>query len=153
MKIDDGIDKLNAAMNRLDAEQGRIARRNARRAFLYALQCLRKGLDEEYPNIPKEVVKRRKPNPNRAVKKKRTISQQGHRQLMAAGVSPSQFVERGKAGDTTHKIYAPGWMVAAYYSDVDPRTIAKAVRSQKQRRRILALIRLGLKSQTRNTKP
>lgn len=153
MKIDDGIDKLNAAMKRLDAEQGRIARRNARRAFLYALQCLRKGLDEEYPNIAKEVVNRRKPDPKRAVRRKMSISQQAHRQLMAAGVSPSQFVERGKAGETTHKIYAPHWMGDAFYADIDPRTIAKAVRSQKQRRRILALLRLGLKSHTRNTKP
>jgi hypothetical protein len=144
VKVDDGIDKLNAAMQRLETDQGRIARRNARRAFLYAMKCLRKGLDEEYPNIPKEVVRRRKPDPKRAVRKKVSVSQQTHRELMAAGVSPAQFVERGKAGDATHKIYAPHWMAQAFYADIDPRAIAKAVRSMKTRRRILGMLRLGL---------
>lgn len=152
MKIDDAIDKLNAAYKRLEHDQGRIARRNARRAYLYALKCLRKGLDDEFPHIRKPVTNRKAPDPKRAVRGKQIISQQGHRQLLAAGVSPSQFVERGKAGETSHKIYGPSWMVQAWYADMDAKTIAEAVKSRRVRRRLLALLRLGLKGQTRNTK-
>lgn len=143
MKIDDAIDKLNAAYKRLEHDQGRIARRNARRAYLYALRCLRKGLDDEYPHIRKPITKRKKADPRRAVRNKEVISQQGHRQLLAAGVSPSQFVERGNAGERGHRIYAPRWMVHAWYANIGPDLIAQGVKSRKIRRRITTLLRLG----------
>ena len=144
MKLDDAIDKLNAATKRLKNPQGRIARRNARKAYLYALRCLRQALDEEYPTIRKVNVKRRKPDPKRAVRGKQTISQAGHRQLLAAGVNPSQFIERGNAGELGHKIYGPSWMVQAWYADIDPKAIAKGVKSIKARKRIVTLMRLGM---------
>lgn len=153
MKIDDAIDKLNAAYKRLEHDQGRIARRNARRAYLYALKCLRKGLDDEFPHIRKPVTNRKAPDPKRAVRGKQIISQQGHRQLLAAGVSPSQFVERGNAGGLSHKIYAPSWMAEAWYADIDPKSIAAAVKSRSRRRRIIALMRLGRTKKQNPKKP
>lgn len=148
MKIDDGIDKLNAAYKRLEEPQGRIARRNARKAFIYALKCLRQGLEDEYPLERKKVTRRRKADPERAVKGKVIIGIAAHRALLKAGVSPSQFVERGKKkGRRTGPvvIYAPEWMDRAFTAGIDHKLIKEAVRSQPKRRRINAMIRLGRK--------
>lgn len=142
MKVDDAIDKLNAAYKRLAPEQGRIARRNARRAYLDALRSLRKALDDEFPAIRKPVTNRKKPDPRRAVRGKDVIPQWMHRELLAAGVRPAQFVERGRAGETSHRIYAPRWMHQAARAGIAPQLIAQAVRSQKIRKRIDAMVRL-----------
>lgn len=143
MKVDDALQKLRKARKRLQEDQGRIARRNARQAYLQALRTCRKAVDEQYPVIRKPVKRRRKPSPKRAIRNKTRVSEQMHRQLLAAGVSPSQFIERGKAGNTDHAIYAPRWMVRAYRSNIAVDVIARAVRSQKVRRRINTILRLG----------
>lgn len=143
MKVDDAIAKLMEARKRLDEPQGRIARRNARQAYLAALRSCRKAVDDEYPVMRKPITNRRKPNPRRAVKNKQAISQQTHRQLLAAGVKPSSFIERGKAGDTSHKIYAPKWMVSLWKANLAPKEIAACCRSIKKRRRALVIARLG----------
>jgi hypothetical protein len=141
MKIDNAIDKLNAAYKRLEEPQGRIARKNARDAFLYALKALRKGLDDEYPLERKKVTRRRKPNPRRAVNGKIQITTNQHRRLLASGVSPGAFVERGKGASAT--VWAPRWMKRAYEAGIDHKHIKEAVRSQPKRRRMMAIVRLG----------
>jgi hypothetical protein len=142
MKIDHAIARLIKASKKLHEEQGRIARRNARKEYLEAVRHARKAVDQEYPVIRKPVTKRRKKDPRRAVKGKARISQQIHRQLLSAGINPSQFVERGKAGETSHVIYAPRWMERAWRAEVGLDIIAKAVRSMKLRRRIDGIVRL-----------
>lgn len=143
MKLDGSLDKLLSARKKLNSEQGRVARKNARKAFLAALRECRARVDEDFPNIPKKRTSRRKRNPRRAVRGKLLISQQMHRQLLAAGVRPHHFVERGKTGELAHKIYAPRWMAQAWMAGFDAKAIASAVRSRKQRRKIEALVRLG----------
>lgn len=142
MKVDDAIEKLAKARKRLKDEQGRIARRNARRAYLDAVRSVRQAVDDEYPVMRKPVVRRRKPNPKRAVRGKQIITREMHRQLLAAGVSPSQFVERG-SDDPHPTIFAPTWMMRAYHAGVDLKLIAEGVRSIKMRNRIRAIVRLG----------
>lgn len=53
MNLKQALKKLHLAKKRLADGQGRIARRNARRAFIGALQSLRHALDAEYPSIEK----------------------------------------------------------------------------------------------------
>jgi hypothetical protein len=141
-KLEDALWDADTALKKLKPEQGRIARKNARQRMLKALRKARVALDEEFPHERKPITSRKKPNPRRAVRGKTPISQGAHRQLLAAGVSPSQFIERGKPGATAHKIYAPKWMARAAKARLPASTIATAVRSQKVRRRIMATLRL-----------
>lgn len=53
-KTEKADDKLRAALKRFDADQGMVARRNARKALSAALTALRKAVDEEYPTIRKK---------------------------------------------------------------------------------------------------
>lgn len=53
MKLDDALDKLRAARKRLETEQGRIARRNARRAFLGAVKGVKNALDRDFQSVAK----------------------------------------------------------------------------------------------------
>jgi hypothetical protein len=48
-RVDVALRDLGRARRRLRGEQGRIARRNARRGFLGAMKALRNALDSEYP--------------------------------------------------------------------------------------------------------
>lgn len=138
--VDSAMKKLQAARKRLAEPQGRIARRNARQAFLAALRDARKAIDDDYPHIRKPSKPRRKRPKKKSVA---TISQQAHRQLLAAGVRPRNFTEEKIAGEIAHKIWAPAWMAKAWYAGVKPKTIAKAVRSNVIRRRVVAVILLG----------
>jgi len=144
MKIDNAIDKLNAAYRRLEEPQGRIARRNARKAFLYALQCLRKGLDDEYPLERKSVRVRRKPRKGlNRVSGMTVVSEQEHHDLLRNGVSPSYFTTIRVPPNAREETYMPLWMRHARNAGFDWRTIARAVKSRKTRRRIAATVRLG----------
>ena len=52
-RLEDAIKKLIAVRKKLATDQGRIARRNARRAVLGALRAVRCAIDSEYPKMPK----------------------------------------------------------------------------------------------------
>ena len=58
MRLDAAISRLQRERRRLDAAQGRIARRNARRAVIGALRSVRAMLDAEYPAIVKPAIVR-----------------------------------------------------------------------------------------------
>lgn len=148
MKLDDAIRDLEVARKRLVDEQGRIARRNARRAVMAALKKARAALDTEYPAERKPVAKRKKPNPRRKYRGKVEIEPIDVRELLLSGVKPSAFT-RAHPGGT--RIYAPSWMVRAMRAGIDPKLIAKAVRSQKVRKQIDGLIRLRGKPTPENT--
>lgn len=55
------LDDLKAALVRLERSEGRIARRNARRAFFGAIRSLRSAVDRSFPAIDKPAAK---PNPH-----------------------------------------------------------------------------------------
>lgn len=146
MKIDNAIDKLNAAYRRLDEPQGRIARRNARKAFMDALRALRKGLDDEYSLEKKPVRQRRK----RRVGLKRVeglveVNGITRLKLLAHRVAPSYFKTIQVPPNGGKRYYTQPWVRRALDAGFSHETIAKAVRSQKVRRQIAASIRLGKK--------
>lgn len=147
MKIDDAIAKLLKAKKRLEPEQGRIARRNARAATLAALAAVRKALDEEFPAIRKErrvAVSMAKEAIQRRAKKKLSklsrvelptvlrLHECGVRTVTRKGFAPNE---------TWH--YGPSWAVNALRAKVEPAQIKKAIRSPKERKKIEAYIRLG----------
>lgn len=55
-RLDESLQRLMRDRRRLDDTQGRIARKNARRAFIGAMRSVRLMLDAEYPAIAKPVV-------------------------------------------------------------------------------------------------
>jgi len=59
-RLDRLLSELERARKRLEEPQGRIARRNGRRAFLATLRKLRDRVDQEYPNIRKPPKSRKK---------------------------------------------------------------------------------------------
>ncbi len=59
-RLDRAMREFELSRARLETEQGRIARRNARRAALAALRKIRSHLDEDYPNIATENPKPRR---------------------------------------------------------------------------------------------
>jgi hypothetical protein len=57
--IKTALERLHDALKRLKPDQGRIARRNARRTALGALQSVRNALDKDFPAISKPRKARR----------------------------------------------------------------------------------------------
>lgn len=147
MDLDEAIAKALKARKRLREDQGRIARRNARAATLTALRQVRAALDEQYPVIRKENVKRRKPRSlNQRKKGMLRINSKTMIDLLKAGVGQQQFLSITSDGTTfpTEPVYyAPAWMVRALNAKIDIRLVADAVRSQKKRRQINAMLRLS----------
>lgn len=147
MKVDDAIAKLLKAKKRLEPEQGRIARRNARTATLAALTAVRKALDEEFPAIRKErrvtvamsqeaVARRRK---RRVATEFLKVSAADAAALQGAGVKATL-----PAGcDPATGWLVPKWAGIAYRRGVGTKQIKKAIRSPKERKKIEAYIRLG----------
>jgi hypothetical protein len=58
-RIDHRIEELLKARRRLSADQGRIARRNSRRALFAALRSIRIALDQDYPAVEKPAPRTR----------------------------------------------------------------------------------------------
>lgn len=152
-KLEDALWDADAALRKLEPKQGRVARRNARTRMLTALRKARAALDDEFPVIRKPVTRRRKPKRGRKLQGKLEIEEGRMQKLLLAGVNPNHFDQaprrppkRKKSGSvTTYPTvwWAPRWMVRALQYRVDPSEIATAVRSQKKRRAIQALVRLS----------
>lgn len=151
MKVDDAIAKLLKAKKRLEPEQGRIARRNARTATLAALAAVRKALDEEFPAIAKPrriAVSMSKEAVQRRAKRKLygyvKIELPTVLRLHECGVKtvrrPSATAPKAMS-EGAH--YGPRWAVDALRAKVEPAQIKKAIRSPKERKKIEAYIRLG----------
>jgi len=153
-KLEDALWEADAALKRCKPEQGRVARNNARRAMLRSLRKARTALDAEFPVIPKT----RKRPVRRSVKQRlRGKSRVGLKEMMGLvklGVAASGFLTIGdsvggnSSGTTVNLHYAPSWMVRALNAKLPPKLIADAVRSQKKRRQINAMLRLSGRGKT-----
>lgn len=148
-KLEDALWDADAALRKLEPEQSRIKRRNARTKMLAALRKARAALDEEFPGIRKPVTRRRKPKRRRKLQGKAEIRESEMQTLLLAGVSannfdraPRQPAKRGGVTTSPTVWWAPHWMVRALRHDISADEITNAVRSQKKRRAIKALIRL-----------
>jgi hypothetical protein len=170
-RLENALWEADAAFHRLEPEQGRVARRNARQAMLKALRKARMALDAEFPQERKTVKRRRK---NRSVDAQlvgfAVISDEGFRSLSLAGVKKTQFrsapsplaissykrklsankrcERRGERkiyqnlSEPPQVIWAPIWMINALRIGVAPADIAKAVRSKTKRASIETFVRL-----------
>lgn len=147
MTLDDAITKLTKARKRLEAEQGRIARRNARAAVCTAIRQVRAALDTDYPVDRKPRVVRVQMTAFAKERRKRqklrsplvkAISTEMAAEFMAAGLP----VTRGSLGTV------PGWFVSAWIVDahkrlgMTPQAIAPAVRSRREHAKITTALRL-----------
>lgn len=54
MKVQKAVEKLRRATRRLDPEQMRVARMNARAAVRVGLRAVERAMDDEFPIIPKQ---------------------------------------------------------------------------------------------------
>ena len=146
MTLDDAIDRLQKARKRLAAEQGRIARRNARAAVLTTMRALRSALDAEYPaeRKPRKVTVKMD-RESIALRRKKKLAKMVNVEstqaidLMALDVP----VQRHALPEGGMRFFVERWVSDAMRHHIPNKTIAAAVRSRSTRRRILSLVRLG----------
>lgn len=60
-RLDQAVRSLQLGLRRLEPNQGRIARRNARRAVLGAIRQLRNALGEDFPRLEKKAPSTEEP--------------------------------------------------------------------------------------------
>lgn len=150
MTLDDAMKKLTQARKRLEAEQGRIARRNARTAVMAALRSVRAALDEEYPAVRKErkvrvkmtgeAIERRR---RRKLARMRPIDTQTAAEFALHKIPVEVVHQKTKHGQPlSSSWYVDAWVLRARRV-ADIKLVAEAVRSPKARKKIEAMLRLG----------
>jgi len=151
MDLDKKLKDITRARKRLNEEQGRVARNNARRAMMKALKEARAALDKEFPVIRGKAKPRRKtpakPPRNwiRVTFEVFTGGSDKNRfvaECAAAGVRLRHYPARGYGQrkrnargkmetDKTKHLYAPLWAVAAYGQGKNLKLVAKSRSEQK----------------------
>jgi hypothetical protein len=151
MTIHDAIRDLERACRTLQAEQGRLARANARTRVKRAVKRVIATMDEEFPLIRKERVIRASMTPIAKKRRERArrlrtftstvaVSNGVAVSLIALGV---RVVKNPDTRDATKPFRAPPWAVKAYEQNVvSHQAIKQATRSTTARRKIEALLRL-----------
>jgi hypothetical protein len=144
MKAYDLLKDLERALRGLDADQGRIARRNARAKVKRVLRRLSERMDAEYPTLRKTVVNRRA----KFSQKERQVRliKAGWVQVDAAdgaayaahGVPLRRIRARDDRADDY--FYVPGW--ATPYRPGDP-VLVRIRRSPQAKRAAMAAAALG----------
>lgn len=155
MTIDEAIKRLSKARKKLDAEQGRVARRNARQAVLAALRAVRGALDAEFPAYRKpKAITVKMDRASALARKKQRLAQKGAvritaataANLLAADVPVESVTERGTAQGMPTRVthyYVERWVVAAIQMGLSRKSVAYAVRSRSERAKINGAMRLG----------
>lgn len=151
MTLTDAIRDVERAARTLAPEQGRIARRNARRRILSALARVRRALDTEAPAIRAAPSKRRA---NRTIHERmRDLERDGWQELgpndatvlarcAVAGIKPRVFDVPVSKGVTRPRSFLPAWAVQIAQKIVDPSKLLEARRSATVRAGLLALLTL-----------
>lgn len=141
MKLDDAITEIGRARRRLEDDQGRLARKNARAALKAAVATILRAMDREYPLIRKERVARVAMTPLAKKRRERrrrmqfaTVLQNHLGPFVACGVKITPN------GDTSWRV--PRWAFDALRGGIPASTIREAVRSPAARKQIAALLRL-----------
>jgi hypothetical protein len=146
-KLKKSISHLERETKKLKDEQGRVARRNARRNVLEALRSVRSALDAEYPVEKKESAKRRKQSKgipaNFSEIQPNTVR---FGQLLKAGIRLKHIAPTNKPEDDTTtrnrgRWYGPTWAVFAP-PDTTIEQFKKARRSTTERDALATLGRL-----------
>ncbi len=145
------VEALVRALRGLAPDQGRIARRNARRRVSAALKALRDGVDGKYPD-----QRRRAARPRR----RRTPAQR-HLHLVrdgwlvvpnlvvleriaAAGVRMQSIPGQADGRKNRRDTFAPKWAITI--ASEAPAKLARAKRSPRERKAVLT--ELALRAQT-----
>jgi len=142
---------LERALRRLDENQGRTARRNARHAVFAALKKVRRMVDEAYPPIEKAAKAPRVSMTTEAIaarfhKKMRrrdyvAVNSGLEVSLMKAGVKLVRQPRRARAMDGA--AYAPAWAVVASRMESAWARIEELKKDPKAQKALLAAHRLG----------
>jgi hypothetical protein len=145
VKLDDAIAEVARARKRLEPEQGRIARKNARQAVKLAIGTVLRAMDREYPLVRKERKIRVAMTP---LAKKRRETAKRVRMMI---ISPEEALKLAavgiKIGSEDHghhgpKPAVPSWIGRALETGVAPAEIKRGIRSRSIRARIEAMTRL-----------
>jgi hypothetical protein len=142
VKLDDAVAKVARARKRLEDDQGRIARKNARAAVKTAVASVLRAMDREYPLIRKERVVRAAMTP---LAKKRRERRRRMEYAMVVAADAARLAACGvrvTQPDPGGEWRVPRWAYEAMRGGVADREIRAAVHSQSVRRRIFALLRL-----------
>lgn len=148
MTLDDAITEIARARKRLEDDQGRLARKNARAALKAAVSTVLRTMDREYPLIRKERVVRVKMTA--AAKERRARNRwnrlPGHTSVASdtAAILSTLGVTCVRAPSVDTVAWkAPRWAVHALLTlKMTHGQIRHAARSATERRRITALLRL-----------
>ena len=145
ISLANGLAELQLARARLAADQGRIARRNARRAMVQALQHLRQGLDNEYPSIQKPrgptTVRRKVPLPPKGWVQVTGRAEQ--MQMIAEARAPLKVIYTPAVTTLPRemllpKVWVPQWVKACLNEDYALAKLKACRKSRKLREQIIA---------------
>lgn len=154
-KLSAAMRDVERALRKLDSDQGRVARANARKRVLAQLRKLRGVVDAEYPAIPK--AGRAAPlsqDPVKVKARKTRRRRDAYRKLaeadfvevtteMAAKLATERVrLRKGPRGE----VFAPKW--AVYAIEHCPSRIRKALKSSDERQVLAGLARLQESSAT-----
>lgn len=159
IKTEAALRALRRAVNRLDPEQGPVARKNARRAIGAAYRVLKQRIDEEYPSLVK--AKPSKPTASIEVRRRKLLARGyvrnggvgGTALLLAcaeAGITPTVLRWRElpsfmKQARECKELWIPGWCEEI---GPDPAKLRRAKKSASERKVLQAasaLLALGNK--------
>lgn len=142
MNLDDAIAEIGRARKRLEDDQGRLARKNARAAVKAAIATALRAMDREYPLVRKERVVRVAMTP--LAKKRRERA----KRLACAVVNATSAATLATCGvratgpDAKGDWRVPLWAKRALDAKIDAAEIRRAVYSAPVRKRIEALLKL-----------
>lgn len=138
-RLSKALRKLQRAVRTLEPQQGRIARRNARKRVTQALRVVRAIMDADYAPVPAEAP------PHRRVRRRNMSKAARLERAGWAQAKSIQMVTQCSALGIRCKIvdgrtYLPGWAVTIALRD--PRRLAAAKKSIRERKAILTAMAL-----------
>jgi hypothetical protein len=140
--LEPAVRELARALGRLEDEQGRVARSNARAAVAKSLRKIREEVDEAWPAQRKRAGRRKRRTPQQRVERLRlkgwvTVGSQA---ILARLVGAKVTIRTVKHGNGVEQPMAPQW--AATIASEAPKKLARAQRHAKERRAILTELAL-----------
>lgn len=127
---------LARALKRLNADQGLVARRNARRLVLTTLSRVRRQMDEEYPRI----AAKKQPRANDPVAKRRRLEKRGYVPMntsMAPAMLAAGLRSKPLKTDKGYTVqYVPNWVAAVFQYGDDPATLLRKLKRDPAARKV-----------------
>lgn len=133
------------ALRRLEAAQGLISRRNARRAIASAIRSLRADVDERFPSLARQRRRQRRQYASVQAKSK-AMAAQGW--LLVASVIVLQRLREAGAATKSYRdaTYAREWAIRLATAGVSRDQLRRSIRSASYRDALLAEVALRRRS-------